>query len=255
MSMRFETINQLRETVIHCALACPFRNEAAGYYPKPPRGPHDSKVMMVFENPGSPKDKNTRSEGHPEMTYTIRDIGLRDALHFTIQGQRNWLFKTAKLNKATWDEAGFVIGESVYTTDSHRCPDPAGQKGLDRAEQAKANKQRLANKHKARVLCSQYLKEELRLVNPNVIVAFGEYARRSIEMLEGVNWSGKTRTMPKEQRIVEKGTRLYALLPHPSSLRYMSSEVRAGVEVAIAYVFGKAKEFAEAKSEGADGSK
>src|SRR5579872_316335 len=106
--MRFESIADLQEAVIRCRLNCPYRNEAPGYYPKPPRGPHTSKVMIVFENPGSPEGKNTTREGSPEMAFTIADITLDDALRLCIQGQRAWLFETSRLDKVRWDEAGFV---------------------------------------------------------------------------------------------------------------------------------------------------
>jgi uracil-DNA glycosylase family 4 len=230
---RFASILELQQEVIRCPLKCPFRNTAAGYFPKPPRGPDTSPVMIVFENPGSPGARNTAQYGNPEMNYTIENITLDDALRMCIQGQESWLFWSNKLDKQKWDDAGFVIGKRVYTTDSHKCPNP---KGLDKNELPKLKEQ-------AREMCLDYLREEIRLIQPRVIIAFGDYARRSVERIEGAMWSNPRKNMPDDQRVRTVGGRLYAVLPHPDSLRYEPKEMKAHYRNSIAFVFGKVKEF------------
>src|SRR5260370_27129363 len=228
--MRFESIAELQQAVIRCPLQCPYRNEAPGYYPKPPRVPHTSKVMIVFENPGSPDGRNTTRDGKPEMDHTIADIALLDALHFCIQGQRAWLFQSNQLNKAKWDEAGFVIGETVYTTDSHKCPNPKDPEKKKRKAQA-------------RKLCLAYLREEIRLIQPKAIIVFGDPARRSVESLGGVKWSGALKRMPDDKRVQTAGGRLYAVLPHPDGLWRYPPMAREEYEGAIGSVFAAVKKF------------
>jgi uracil-DNA glycosylase family 4 len=226
--MRFQTITELRQAVIRCPLACPYRNEAPGYYPKPPRGPESSEVMMVFENPGSPEGRNTIRDGKPEMDFTIANIALPDALRFCIQGMRAWLFQSNRLNKATWDEAGFIVGETIYTTDSHKCPNPR-------------DPEKEGQKDTARRMCLDYLREEIRLIQPRAIIAFGEHARKSVEKICGVQWSGSLKRMEREQRVAVVGGRLYALLPHPDGLWRNPPMTTDAYEEAIAFVFGKVK--------------
>jgi uracil-DNA glycosylase family 4 len=186
--------------------------------------------MIVFENPGSPDGRNTTRDGKPEMDYTIADIMLPDALQFCIQGQRTWLFQSNQLNKSMWDEAGFVIGETVYTTDSHKCPNP---KDPGKRKQ----------KSLARNLCFAYLSEEFRLIQPKVIIAFGDHARRSVERLGGIKWSGSLKSMSDDERVTTDGGRLYAVLPHPDGLWRNPPMTRSEYESAIGSVFAAVKRF------------
>ena len=138
--------------------------QSTGFYPKPPRGPATSSVMIVFENPGSPEGRNLSREQNPETAFDITNITLTEALRFAVPGQQNWLFRSNRLDRTKWEQAGLVIGETVYTTDSHKCPNPRDR-----------NKQR--QKECARELCLAYLREEIRLIQPKAIIAFGDWAK------------------------------------------------------------------------------
>jgi hypothetical protein len=95
--MRFESIAELQHAIVRCPLECPYRNEAPGYYPKPPRGPANFPVMIVFENPGSPGGRNLSVEQNPELAFSIANITLPEALRLAIPGQQNWLFRSNQL--------------------------------------------------------------------------------------------------------------------------------------------------------------
>jgi uracil-DNA glycosylase len=246
--MRFTSISELQEKLIHCACThCPYRSEAPGFYPKPPRGPHDAKVMIVFENPGPPSGMTTTRGGtqDPQMGFTIKDIKLGDALRWAIKFQDAWLFETSKLNRKAWDTADFVIGTTVYTTDSHKCPDPRDPE-KDPADPDKKKKNNEKNKRRARKYCLAYLREEIRLIQPKVIIAFGNYARRSLKSIERVKWKGSLKFMADNDRVKIVGRRLFAMLPHPNSIWRKPPMSKKAYEAAIEYVFGKATEFLEA---------
>jgi hypothetical protein len=190
--------------------------------------------MIVFENPGPPGGKNMTHGGQPDpqLDYTIADVTLPDALSACIRGQNAWLFQSVQLDKTKWDNAGFVIGETVFTTDSHKCPDP------NDAEKKK-------RKHEARQCCVGYLKEEIRLVQPRAIIAFGDCARRSIEEAEGVKWPAelKLKLMSDDDRVICARGRLYAVLPHPNGLWRNPPITKEVYEAAIGSVFQRVKIF------------
>ncbi len=163
------------------------------------------------------------------MEYTIADITLPDALRLCIEGQRAWPFELNRLDKAKRKRADFVIGETVYITDSHKCPNP---KDLGRRKQ----------KDKATKLCLPYLREEVRLIQPKAIVAFAEDARRSVEKACGVKWSGSVKRMPDHKRVLTAEGRLYAVLSHPDGIWRNPPMSREESEAAIAFIFAAAKQ-------------
>jgi uracil-DNA glycosylase family 4 len=177
--------------------------------------------MILFENPGSP-------ESTPQMDYTISNITLPVAQRLCIELQRRWL--SDWLDREKWDKAGFVIGKTVYTTDSHKCPDPRDVEKKKRKEQA-------------RELCLDYLSEEIRLMKPKAIIAFGDYARRSVEKLEGVKFPGSLKSMTDDERVQKVSRRLYAVLPHPAGIWRNPPMKRDNYEAAIASVLAAVKEF------------
>jgi uracil-DNA glycosylase family 4 len=189
--------------------------------------------MIVFENPGSPEGRNLSREHNPETAFDITNITLAEALRFAVAGQRNWLFRSIKLDQAKWEKAGIVIGESVYTTDSHKCPDPKNTDPKDKKKQ----------KEQARKLCLAYLREEIRLIQPKAILAFGNYARRSVEGLCCVNWSDDKNLMANDKRVQIVGGRLYAVLPHPNGIWRRPTMALDDFEAAIDFVFAEVKSF------------
>ena len=230
--MQFTSIDELRECVIHCRqLACPFRNKARGYYPKPPKGPVTADVMIIFENPGTPG-------GHSpdEMAYDIGDIKLTDALRLCLQGQKTWLFDDQGADEDMWNEFEFTLGKTVYTTDSHKCPDPKAKEKLTTA-------QKTPQKERARGLCLDYLREEIRLVQPKAIIAFGKSSRESLKELESVDWDGTITKIPQADRVRIQNGRCYALLPHPGWYNKFGDEGRHRFNDDTRFIFSKVNEF------------
>ena len=206
--MKFTSIKTISDTLIHCSkIECPLRSEEPGEYPKPPAGPVKSEIVMIFENPGDPHGKNLQAEGNLECQFDIHSIALAQARKFKKQGQENWLFRTRGLNKGLWSKHEMVPGLNTYSTDSHKCFSRKGTKD--------------SVKRAAIRCCLEYLSEEIRLVKPKVLMAFGDYARDALGSLEGVYWvdvDGKRlciRTRKKAKRLVKEQGRLYVLLPHP----------------------------------------
>lgn len=224
-------IRTLQESIIHCRnMYCPFRNRKGGFYPKPPRGPEDSNIMLIFENPGNPEGKNLKMEGSPECKWNIETIELDIALKLAIQGQMNWLFDNVKLSKPIWDRHGISIGSTVYSTDAHKCPNPSRSvnSGLKKA----------ASKY-----CLPYLRREIDIVKPIVIISFGGFARDSLSELEGIKWSGNIKEMSIEQRIKRKGNRMYALLPHPNGLWKKPKMSKGNMDSIIDNIFEQSKKW------------
>ena len=236
--MSYKNITELRKSVLHCPRTeCPFRNTHKGHYPKPPRGPITAEVMMIFENPGSPEGKNLKKEDNPECQWDINTITLKEARQLSIRGQTNWLFDTCRLDRNIWSKHNMVIGETVYTTDTHKCPNPKGGK----AKQKKT----------AFRICIEYLQEEIRLVKPKVIFAFGDYARRAVKHIEGVRWvdekNGKELIIKKsgarQERLYHTDQRLYVLMPHPSGFWQNPPMTITDYNEALEYAFAKASDW------------
>lgn len=229
-------LQELQERIIHCRqFACPFRNKARGFYPKPPRGPATAPVMIVFENPAPPGGHNEGRVNKAEMNYDICEINLADALEMSVRNQKKWLFNNQGADEGMWDDFGCIIGETVYTTDSHKCPDPKDEE-----------KKKPAVKDKARIFCLDYLRKEICLINPRVIIAFGESARSSLAEIENVTWNGHITKLLPNQRTKKQNNRFYALLPHPSWYRHeFGTQGYKMFNEDVRFVFTQAKEFLE----------
>ena len=236
--MKFASIDDLRESVIHCRqFGCPFRSTARGYYPKPPKGPTAADVMIIFENPKTPG-------GHSpdEMAFDIGDIKLADAIRLCLQGQKHWLFDVQGADEDMWTEFGFTLGKTVYTTDSHKCPDP-------KVKEIVTTALKKVKKERARGLCrEEYLREEIRLVQPKAIIAFGEPSRKSLAEIERLVWNGNITAFTQDQRVKVENGRCYALLPHPGWYirQYGKEKGKQPFNDDVRFVFAKVREFLKA---------
>jgi hypothetical protein len=188
--------------------------------------------MLIFENPGSPSGRNLAVENNPEMAYDISDAKLPEVLRLCIKGQKNWLFEHQGADEELWEEFGFRIGETIYTTDSHKCPNPKEKE-----------KSTPTQKERTRALCLDYLREEIRIVRPKAIIAFGEPSRKSLADIEGVAWEGKVTGLPQDARLKVQNGRCYALLPHPGWYNKYGEKGRLRFNDDLRFVFGKVSGF------------
>lgn len=202
-----DSLHALKKRLVRCGdTDCPFRSTEPGYYPKPPRGPSDARIALLFQNPGSPVGKNLHGA---ECGSSINDVDLEAAVQLAIQGRRNWLFNTSSLNETVWQKHNIVEGQTVYSTDLVKCANPPTSEQFNR---------RLVDR------CSRrYLDVEFKLLNPTVIIAFGVPAKAWLERRHGVRWGGALKALPMEKRVKPVGDLLLAVMPHPSGLwRYPS---------------------------------
>lgn len=162
----FEKLNQFSEKVVSCQKStCAYRQTCPGRYPKFSHGSISSKIMLVFQNPGKPTSC--------ELQRDINNVTVDEMRRWAGEGVRRWLFGLpgrglphTLFNLRDDDFLGLY-----YLTQAYRCPDPADRKFADRERQ------------NARKECLQYLKEEISLVRPTVILTFGKDALRSVRDL------------------------------------------------------------------------
>jgi uracil-DNA glycosylase family 4 len=152
----------LFESILHCQnKGCHFYNEKTGYYPRFAYGNPNSKIMIVFQNPGAPTEKRLKevflSLGNIN-TITMED--MRKEAHV---GVSNWLDKENKNFKGelfTLNGKGLLDG--FYITQAYKCPDPKKASEISGKE-----------RNEVRLLCKSYLEQEIELIKPKVIFAVG----------------------------------------------------------------------------------
>ena len=151
-------LDQFAENVLHCAKTqCPFHQIRPGGYPKFSYGNPRSKVMAVFQNPGQPT--------YQERQKTIETVTVGEMRQWANAGVSNWLGTYLDdLSTLEYGKRSFL--DSYYFTQAYRCPDP-----LD--ENKKKGKTAMRQ-------CSDHLREEINIIKPRIILAFGG------EALEGV---------------------------------------------------------------------
>lgn len=190
----------------NCAFKC---EKKEMYYPRFAYGNVDSKIMLVFQNPGRPSEKRL-----PEIAKkTWEAINYEGMLKEASTGVTNWLFNENK----KFDEDNFTIEgkkgflDSFYITQSYRCPDLE-----DKAKSDKLRKSVLET-------CKNVLVDELEIVKPKYIITFGTQARKSILEIYGIKLNKNS--IPLKKNFKEFNTTyqndkspIIISCPHPDSL-------------------------------------
>ena len=159
-------LKQFSEKVVNCQNSnCGYRQTCLGRYPKFSHGSISSKIMVVFQNPGKPTDC--------ELQRDINNVTVDEMRKWAGEGVQRWLFGLPGrgLPRTLFDLGVQDFLGLYYLTQAYRCPDPENRRYADTERQ------------NARKECLQYLKEEIAIVRPIAILAFGKDALRSIRDL------------------------------------------------------------------------
>lgn len=156
-------LKRFSEKVVHCRNSnCPYRQDGLGRYPKFSHGNLNSNVMAVFQNPGKPTSSELRRD--------ITTVTVDEMRKWASEGVQRWLFELPGrgLPRTLFDLGHHGFLELFYLTQAYRCPDPEDGMYADRKRRS------------AREECFHYLQEEISVVQPTVILAFGKDALRSV---------------------------------------------------------------------------
>ena len=201
-------LDQFAEKVLHCAKTqCPFHQRTRpGAYPKFSYGNAGAKAMAVFQNPGSPT--------HQEQLRIIETVTVEEMREWANAGVSNWLTRRiGNLSALEYNGRDFLHG--YYLTQAYRCPDPPGQ--------VPDRNRREAERH-----CSSYLREEIRIIKPEVILCFGLPALKSVRAILAPNSKTPAITplFTKKKILTWSGIKVFPLL-HPDGFwKYPTSMSR-----------------------------
>lgn len=160
MPTKIEKIDRFAEKVLHCAKTqCPFHQTRPGAYPKFSYGNARADVMAVFQNPGQPTFQERRK--------TIKMVSVEEMRQWANSGLSNWL-KKYRIHPSELEYGARSFLDSYYMTQSYRCPDPLG--GILESQKSEAREQ-----------CLAYLRQEIAIVQPKVILCFGNRALQSVK--------------------------------------------------------------------------
>ena len=191
-------LEQFAENVLHCAKTqCPFHQTRPGGYPKFSYGNPISKVIAVFQNPGQPT--------YQEQQKTIDTVTVKEMRRWANGGVTNWLSKHIDLSALEYDGRPFL--DLYYMTQAYRCPDPPNKTS--------------AKQNKARRDCLDYLRQEINIIKPKVILTFGGEALESVRSIlsPSSKVAGLT-TLFLEEKVIEwDGVRVFPLV-HPNGYKY-----------------------------------
>ena len=189
-------LDQFAEKVLHCAKTeCPFHQTRPGGYPKFSYGNMRSRVMAVFQNPGQPT--------YQEQQKTIETVTIEEMRRWADAGVSNWMRTYLDdLSILEYNERSFL--DSYYMTQAYRCPDPS--------DTEKAKRRKAAMSH-----CSDYLRQEIRIIKPKVILAFGGEALESVRaVLSPSSKISGLKMLFAEKKVFEwNGVRVFPLV-HPN---------------------------------------
>lgn len=98
----------------------------------------------------------------------IDNITVNEMRKWAGEGVQRWLFGLGRVPHTLFNLGGHNFLELYYLTQAYRCPDPEGE--------TFANRER----GRARRECLHHLREEISIVRPRVVLAFGTDALRSV---------------------------------------------------------------------------
>ena len=154
------------EEVLHCPKRqCPFWQDSPGRYPKFSYGNPRSRVLAVFQNPGSP-EKSIHGEANQELSRNIKTVSAAEMRRWSNAGITNWLYKLHGLPESLFNLNGKTFLDSYYITQAYRCPDPL---------QTTSSMVRQAQSH-----CSDHLAREFAIKRPRTVMAFGINALQAV---------------------------------------------------------------------------
>ena len=191
-------LDRFAQKVLHCAKTqCPFHQTRPGGYPKFSYGNPRAKIMAVFQNPGQPIPQ--------EQQKTIDTVTIKEMRQWANSGVTDWLSKHIDLSALEYDGRPFL--DSYYITQAYRCPDPPNKTS--------------AKENKARRDCLDYLRQEINIIKPEVILTFGRPALESVKNIlsPSSKVTGLTTLFLEKKVIKWDGVRVFPLV-HPNGCKY-----------------------------------
>lgn len=153
---------QFVRSAYYCQKNCPLKSDAPADNPHFGGGnPNSPKIMIVTENPGNDRRPRDIAAGgakvkRPEVMLDHFNLGIQEYFRETRGG--------GKIDVPRWErELGITFDRDMYYTYSYRCRKLGG---CSNEHSKRASKQ-------AKLLCGDHLANEVAVVRPQVILAFG----------------------------------------------------------------------------------
>jgi uracil-DNA glycosylase len=150
---------------------------------------------------------------------------MEEAIPWVTKFQQEWLFSRCGLDERIWNKHQFRIGETIYTTQTCKCPT---EQSLTRKDIRSAFER-----------CKPYLEKELNILKPRAVIAFGHEARKAVEKWRGIRWAAPVRilSMKNEARVREDSGCILAVLPDPTGAKRNHIDMNPMVD----YVFSRVR--------------